>query len=88
MLDTCLAVIITTFYLALTWLPTSLVAAVEFIGTIGVVHTRRNFLAFTLATVGWAFLNGALFVGYILLGYRIAENGRRRGQPRFGRLAR
>jgi inner membrane transporter RhtA len=32
----------------------------------------------------WAFLNGALFVGYILLGYRIAEDGASGGVQRLG----
>lgn len=95
----------TAFYLALDRLPMSLVAAIEFVGTIGValygLRTRRNVLALTLAVVGvfvlidvrwssdplglfWAFLNGALFVGYILLGHRIAEGGASGGVERLG----
>jgi inner membrane transporter RhtA len=46
----------TTFYLALERLPMSLVAAIEFIGTIGValygLRTSRNVLALLLAVVG------------------------------------
>ena len=95
----------TAFYLALDRLPMSLVAAIEFVGTIGValygLRTRRNLLALALAVVGvfvlidvrwasdpvglcWAFLNGALFVGYILLGHRIAEGGASGGVERLG----
>jgi inner membrane transporter RhtA len=95
-LGACLAVMNTSFYLALDRLPMSLVAAIEFVGTVGIaafgLRTRRNFLALILAIVGvlilidikwatdpiglfWAFLNGALFVGYIVLGHRAAETG-------------
>lgn len=104
-LGACLAVMNTSFYLALDRLPMSLVAAVEFVGTIGValysLRTRRNLLALALAVAGvfvlidvqwasdphglfWAFLNGALFVGYILLGHRIAEGGASGGVERLG----
>jgi inner membrane transporter RhtA len=104
-LGACLAFMNTAFYLALDRLPMSLVAAVEFVGTIGValygLRTRRNLLALMLAVIGvfvlidvrwasdpvglfWAFLNGALFVGYILLGYRIAEDGASGGVQRLG----
>jgi len=52
----CLAVMNTTFYLALDRLPMSLVAAMEFVGTIGValygLRTGRNLLALVLAVVG------------------------------------
>jgi inner membrane transporter RhtA len=55
-LGTCLAVMNTSFYLALDRLPMSLVAAMEFVGTIVValygLRTRRNFLALILAVVG------------------------------------
>lgn len=95
-LGACLAVMNSAFYLALDRLPISLVAAIEFIGTIGValygLRTARNFAALSVAVVGvfvlidvkwstdpiglfWAVLNGALFVGYIALGHRIAEGG-------------
>jgi inner membrane transporter RhtA len=104
-LGACLAVMNTAFYLALDRLPMSLVAAIEFVGTVGValygLRTGRNVLALVLAVVGvfvlidvrwssnpvglfWAFLNGALFVGYILLGHRIAQGGASGGVERLG----
>jgi len=104
-LGACLAIMNTSFYLALDRLPMSLVAAMEFIGTIGValyaLRTARNFAALTLAVLGvfllidvkwssdplglfWAFLNGALFVGYIVLGHRISEGGASGGVERLG----
>ncbi len=55
-LGVCLAVMNTSFYLALHRLPMSLVAAMEFIGTIGValygLRTGRNVLALVLAVLG------------------------------------
>ena len=55
-LGVCLAVMNTAFYLALERLPMSLVAAMEFIGTIGValygLRSRRNVLALVLAVLG------------------------------------
>lgn len=55
-LGVCLAVMNTAFYLALARLPMSLVAAMEFVGTIGValygVRTGRNVLALALAVLG------------------------------------
>jgi inner membrane transporter RhtA len=105
MLGACLAVMNSSFYLALERLPMSLVAAVEFIGTIGValygLRTRRNFLALGLAVIGvfilidvkwssdpaglaWAFLNGALFVTYIVLGHKISQSGAAGGIERLG----
>ena len=52
----CLAVMNTTFYLALDRLPMSLVAAMEFVGTIGVAlygqRTGRNVVALLLAVLG------------------------------------
>ena len=55
-LGLCLAVMNTSFYLALDRLPMSLVAAMEFVGTIGValygLRTRRNVLALVLAVTG------------------------------------
>jgi inner membrane transporter RhtA len=104
-LGACLAVMNTAFYLALDRLPMSVVAAIEFVGTIGValygLRTRRNLLALGLAVAGvfvlidlrwssdpmglfWAFLNGALFVGYIMLGHRIARGGASGGVDRLG----
>ncbi|TPJ80333.1 DMT family transporter [Mesorhizobium sp. B2-6-2] len=92
----CLAVMNCSFYLALDRLPISLVAAIEFVGTIAValvgLRSRRNFAALAIAVVGtlllidvkwssdpvglfWAFLNGALFVGYIVIGHRVAQAG-------------
>ncbi|TIS55154.1 MAG: DMT family transporter [Mesorhizobium sp.] len=92
----CLAVMNCSFYLALDRLPISLVAAIEFVGTIGValvgLRSPRNLVALAVAVAGtlllidikwssdpvglsWAFLNGALFVGYIVLGHRVARAG-------------
>src|SRR5882672_9919482 len=55
-LGACLAVMNTAFYLALDRLPMSLVAAMEFVGTIGValwgLRTRRNLLALILSVAG------------------------------------
>lgn len=55
-LGTCLAVMNTAFYLALDRLPMSLVAAMEFVGTIAValygVRTGRNLAALALAVAG------------------------------------
>src|SRR5216684_8920062 len=83
----------------------SLVAAMEFVGTIGValygLQTARNFTALALAVLGvfllidvkwstdplglfWASLNGALFVGYIVLGHKISEGGASGGVERLG----
>ena len=93
------------FYLALDKLPMSLVAAMEFVGTIGValygLRTGRNFAALALAVLGvlilidvkWssdplglfrAFLNSALFVGYMVLGHNICESGASRGVEQLG----
>lgn len=104
-LGACLALMNSAFYLALDKLPMSLVAAMEFVGTVGValygVRTRRNFLALALAVAGvvllidvhwsaqpwglfWAALNGALFVGYILLGHKISQGGASGGIERLG----
>lgn len=95
-LGVCLAVMNTSFYLALDRLPISLVAAIEFVGTIVValygLRTRRNVIALIIAVLGvfilidvrwssdpwglfWAFLNGALFVGYIILGHKVSQRG-------------
>jgi len=104
-LGICLAVMNSAFYLALERLPMSLVAAIEFVGTIGIalygLRSARNYGALTLAVVGvlilidvkwasdtiglgWAFLNGALFVGYIILGHRISQAGAGGGVERLG----
>jgi inner membrane transporter RhtA len=95
----------TTFYLALDRLPMSLVATIEFVGTIAVafygLRTRRNLAALALAAFGvfliidvrwssdlpglvFAFLNGGFFVGYILFGHKIAEDGAAGGMQRLG----
>ncbi|MBO6551600.1 MAG: EamA family transporter [Roseitalea sp.] len=56
----CLAVMNSSFYLALDRLPISLVAAIEFVGTIGIalwgLRTGRNYLAFAFAIIGVALL--------------------------------
>lgn len=55
-LGACLAVMNTAFYLALDRLPISLVAAIEFVGTIGValygLRTPRNLVALAVAVAG------------------------------------
>lgn len=92
----CLGIMNCSFYLALDRLPISLVAAIEFVGTIGValvgLRSPRNLAALAVAVAGtlllidvkwssdpvglfWAFLNGALFVFYIVLGHRVARAG-------------
>jgi inner membrane transporter RhtA len=104
-LGACLATMNCSFYLALDRLPISLVAAIEFAGTIGValhgLRTARNAAALAVAVSGvlilidvrwasdplglfWACLNGALFVGYIVLGHRIAAGGASGGVDRLG----
>jgi inner membrane transporter RhtA len=104
-LGACLAIMNTSFYLALDRLPMSLVAAIEFVGTTGValygLRTARNLAALALTVLGvfllidvkwstdplglfWAFLNGALFVGYIVLGHKISESGASGGVERLG----
>jgi inner membrane transporter RhtA len=104
-LGLCLAAMNTCFYLALERLPMSLVAAIEFVGTIGLalcgLRTGRNYAALVVAICGvlilidvkwssdaiglaWAFLNGLLFVGYIILGHRISGAGASGGVERLG----
>ncbi len=101
----CLAAMNCSFYLALDRLPISLVAAIEFVGTIGValfgLRSRRNVAALAVAVagtfllidvkwssdpagLGWAFLNGALFVTYIVLGHRLARAGASDGVVNLG----
>ncbi len=105
LLGVALAIMNSSFYLALDRLPMSLAAAIEFIGTIGValygLRTLRNYAALALDVagvailinikwssepvgLGWAFLNGALFVAHIVLGYRISESGAAGGIERLG----
>jgi inner membrane transporter RhtA len=59
-LGACLAVMNDAFYLALDRLPIALVAAIEFVGTIGFalwgLRTGRNYLAFVVTIVGVALL--------------------------------
>jgi len=59
-LGICFAVMNTSFYLAIERLPLSMVAAIEFVGTIGValygLRTGRNFAALIIAVVGVFFL--------------------------------
>lgn len=104
-LGACLAIMNAAFYLALDRLPMSLVAAIEFVGTIAValygLRTGRNLAALAVAVLGvfilidvtwssdplglfWAVLNGALFVGYIILGHRISQGGASGGIERLG----
>lgn len=104
-LGLCLAVMNASFYLALDRLPMSLVAAIEFVGTIGLalygLRSIRNLLALGLAGAGvallidvtwsgdptglfWAFLNGVLFVGYVVLGHRLSRLGGAGGLDRLG----
>ncbi len=101
----CLAIMNISFYLALERLPMSLVAAIEFVGTIGTalygLRSRRNLLALVVAVggiailidvrwssdpigLGWALLNGMLFVGYIVLGHKISKSGASGGVERLG----
>ena len=104
-LGVCLTVMNCSFYLALDRLPLSLVAAIEFVGTVGLalvgLRTWRNAIALLLTVLGvlvlidirwssdlvglaWAFLNGALFVLYIMLGHRAAAAGAGQGIGRLG----
>lgn len=92
----CLALMNCSFYLALERLPMSLVASIEFVGTIALalvgLRSGRNVLALLMAVTGtfclldpqwaddpaglfWALLNGVLFVGYVVLGHRLAHRG-------------
>ena len=100
-----LAVMNTTFYLAVDRLPLSTVGAIEFLGTVILAaagaRTLRNVLALILTTGGvaaitavritgqplgfvLAFANGALFMLYIVLGHRIANEGGPGGIDRLG----
>ena len=104
-LGACLAAMNTAFYLALNRLPMSLVAAIEFVGVIGIAvygtRTGRNLAALAIAVAGllllidvrwsndplglsWAALNGVLFVVYVVLGHRAAEDGAGDGVERLG----
>ena len=104
-LGACLAAMNAAFYLALDRLPMSLVAAIEFVGVIGIAvygtRTGRNLAALAIAVAGllllidvrwsndplglsWAALNGVLFVVYVVLGHRAAEDGAGDGVERLG----
>jgi len=104
-LGLCLAVMNASFYLALDRLPMSLVAAIEFVGTIGLalygLRSARNLVALGLAGSGvallidvtwasdpiglfWAFLNGGLFMAYVVLGHRLSRLGGAGGLDRLG----
>jgi inner membrane transporter RhtA len=101
----CLAAMNCCFYLALARLPISLVAAIEFVGTIGValygLRSPRNLAALATAVAGtlilidvewaanpaglaFALANGGLFVGYVVLGHRLAASGAADGIARLG----
>ena len=100
-----LAVMNTTFYLAVDRLPLSTVGAIEFLGTVILAaagaRTPRNALALILTTGGvaavtavritgeplgfvFAFANCALFMVYIVLGHRIANEAGPGGIDRLG----
>ena len=104
-LGICLAAMNTSFYLALDRLPMSLVAAMEFICTLGValygLRTTQNLVALVLAAIGvlvlidikwatdlvglfWAALNAVLFMGYIILGHKVAQGGASDGVKNLG----
>lgn len=78
------------FYLAIARLPLGTVGALEFLGPITLaaigVRTRRNFLALGFAHLGFvfAFANCALFMLYVVLGHRIAQDGGTAGIDRLG----
>ena len=105
LLGACLALMNSTFYLAIDRLPLSLVATIEFVGTLGValhgLRSRRNVAALALAAIGvllqtelrwasdplglaYAVINALLFVAYIVLGHRIAQQGAGEGVGRLG----
>lgn len=62
LLGACLALMNSTFYLAINRLPLSLVAAIEFIGTIAIalfgLRSIHNYIALLLATIGVFVLTG------------------------------
>jgi inner membrane transporter RhtA len=93
---TVLAVMNSTFYLAIDRLPLGTVAAIEFLPVVVLAvigaRTRRNLAALALAVAGvylltdvaldgdplgvaFAFVNAALFAGYIIVSHRAAQNG-------------
>src|SRR3954454_14680248 len=93
---TVLAVMNSTFYLAIDRLPLGTVAAIEFLPVVVLAvlgaRTARNVAALALAVAGvylltdvaldgdplgvaFAFVNAALFAGYIIVSHRAAQNG-------------
>ncbi|MEL6319640.1 MAG: EamA family transporter [Cyanobacteria bacterium J06626_14] len=105
LLGACLALMNSTFYLAIARLPLSLVAAIEFVGTIAIalfgLRSAYNYIALLLAITGvfilidvrwssdlvgliYAIINGLLFMAYIVLGHRVAQQGAGAGVGRLG----
>ncbi|MEM9450134.1 MAG: EamA family transporter [Cyanobacteria bacterium P01_E01_bin.6] len=105
LLGACLALMNSAFYLAIDRLPLSLVAAIEFVGTIAIalfgLRSAHNYVALGLAVAGvlmltdvhwasdplgltYAIVNGVLFMAYIILGHRIAQQGAGEGVGRLG----
>ncbi|MGI8527452.1 MAG: EamA family transporter [Pseudolabrys sp.] len=105
LLGGCLAVMNSSFYLAIARLPLSLVATIEFLGVLVLalagLRTARNYSAVALAAAGvllqtqlhwssdplglaFAGVNALLFMGYIVLGHRIARTGAADGVERLG----
>ncbi len=105
LLGACLALMNSAFYLAIDRLPLSLVATMEFVGTIAValfgLRAMRNYVALALAVAGvltlidvrwsddwlglaFAAVNALLFMAYIILGYRISQQGAGEGVGRLG----
>lgn len=92
---TLLALMNTSFYLAIDLLPLGTVAAIEFLGPIAIaalaVRRMRNLAALALAILGvgllsevrfagaplgfaFAFINMALFAGYIVIAHRVSRH--------------
>jgi inner membrane transporter RhtA len=105
LLGACLALMNSVFYLAIDRLPLSLVAAIEFVGTIAIalfgLRSVYNYIALSLAVAGvfiltdvrwssdplgliYAIVNGFLFMTYIILGHRVAQQGAGEGVGRLG----
>lgn len=105
LLGACLAVMNSTFYLAIARLPLSLVATIEFLGVLVLalagLRSPRNVAAVAIAAFGvwlqtklvwasdplglfYAIVNALLFMGYIVLGHRIARAGAADGVERLG----
>ena len=105
LLGACLALMNSAFYLAIKRLPLSLVATMEFGGTIAIalfgLRTMRNYIALGLAVAGvmtlvdvqwsneilglsFAAANALLFMGYIVLGHCISQQGADEGVAQLG----